>query len=203
MRLCKPLITNDKQLYSTMNSFLFLADGFEEIEALTTVDVMRRAGMDVKTVSINKDRYATGAHGVTVAADVVFDECRFGDAEWLILPGGMPGAANLHNHAGLTSLLRSYAANGKGRIAAICAAPAVVLAPLGILKGREVTCYPGFEEMCVAGGAVCKNTAVVESSRTLVTANGPAAAMSFALAIVHVSKGMSDADVVAAGMLYR
>lgn len=182
-----------------MRSFLFLANGFEEIEALTTVDVMRRAGMDIKTVSINADRKAIGAHGVTVTADAVFDECDFAEAEWLILPGGMPGATNLHEHKGLTALLRNHAT--KGKIAAICAAPAVVLAPLGILKDREATCYPGFEPMCSQGDAICKDAPVV-ALNNLITGNGPAAATPFALAIVANSLGASVADEVAAGMLY-
>lgn len=182
-----------------MRSFLFLANGFEEIEALTTVDVMRRAGMDVKTVSINVDRNVSGAHGVTVIADATFEECDFDKAEWLILPGGMPGATNLHEHKELGALLRAHAA--KGKIAAICAAPAVVLAPLGILKDREATCYPGFEAMCAQGDAVCKDVPVV-ALNNLVTGNGPAAATSFALAIVANSLGASVASEVAAGMLY-
>ena len=91
-----------------MRSFLFLANGFEEIEALTTVDVMRRAGMDVKTVSINADRKATGAHGVIVTADATFNECDFDGAEWLILPGGMPGATNLNECQPLRQLLPGH-----------------------------------------------------------------------------------------------
>ena len=182
-----------------MRSFLFLANGFEEIEALTTVDVMRRAGMDVKTVSINADRTATGAHGVMVTADATFNECDFDGAEWLILPGGMPGATNLHEHAGLAELLRNHAT--KGKIAAICAAPAVVLAPLGILKDREATCYTGFEAMCAQGDAICKDAPVV-ALNNLITGNGPAAATPFALAIVANSLGATVAAEVAAGMLY-
>ena len=179
-----------------MRSFLFLANGFEEIEALTTVDVMRRAGMDVKTVSINADRKATGAHGVIVTADATFNECDFDGAEWLILPGGMPGATNLHEHTGLAALLKAQAIQGK--IAAICAAPAVVLAPLGILKDREATCYPGFEQALNKAKLSEKPVAIDDN---IITANGPAAATGFGLAIVAMSKGEDVSRTVAEGML--
>ena len=128
-------------------SFVFLAEGFEEIEALTAIDVMRRAGMPVKTVSITSALQVCGAHGVTVNADVIFDNTLFKDPAWLVLPGGMPGATNLYNFAPLQGLLRRQVSSADGRIAAICASPAVVLGRLGLLKGRKATCYPGFEEM--------------------------------------------------------
>lgn len=117
-------------------SFVFLATGFEEIEALATVDVLRRAGIEVTVVSIYKDRMVTGAHGITVAADVVMAGADFSDCDWLICPGGMPGSEHLAKFEPLTELLKQHNANG-GRIAAICAAPAVVLAPLGILDGKR------------------------------------------------------------------
>ena len=125
-------------------SFIFLAEGFEEIEAITPTDVLRRAGMDVKTVSITDRHQVTGAHGITVVADLTFDEANFENAEWLIIPGGLPGAENLHNFEPLNDLLRKQAVEGK--IAAICASPAMVLAPLGLLDGKEATGYPGTEE---------------------------------------------------------
>ncbi len=114
-------------------SFIFLAEGFEEIEAPTVVDVMRRAGMDIKTVSIGADRKVAGAHGITVEADLLFKEADFDHSEWLILPGGMPGATNLHEFTALGDLLKVH----KGKIAAICAAPAVVLAPLAYFEAKK------------------------------------------------------------------
>lgn len=180
-------------------SFVFLADGFEEIEALTVVDVMRRAGMDVKTVSINKTNKVTGAHGIGVEADILFDEADYSDAEWLVAPGGMPGATHLHEHAQLSALLSSHNDKG-GKIAAICAAPAVVLSPLGILDGKEATCYPGFEQMCEK--AVMKNQPVVALDR-IITGNGPASATKFALAIVANSMGEAIAREVADGMFLK
>lgn len=178
-------------------SFIFLADGFEEIEALTVIDVMRRAGMDIKSVSINSDRHVTGAHGIAVTADLTFKEADFSDSEWLITPGGMPGSTNLAADEALGALLKVH----KGKIAAICAAPGVVLAPLGLLEGNDATCYPGFEEACKEGGAVMRDEPVVATD-TLVTGNGPSAALRFALAIVANSLGEAAAQQVGAGMLF-
>lgn len=182
-----------------MRSFLFLATGFEEIEALTVVDVMRRAGMSVSTVSITSDKMVKGAHGIGVEADLTFKEADFADAEWLIVPGGMPGAQNLHDFEALNDLLKVHAA--KGKVAAICAAPAVVLAPLGILDGKEATCYPGFEQQVEDGGGIRRDAPVV-ALQNLITGNGPASALRFALAIVANSLGESYAHEVGSGMLY-
>jgi 4-methyl-5(b-hydroxyethyl)-thiazole monophosphate biosynthesis len=182
-------------------SFVFLAAGFEEVEALTVVDVLRRAGMDVRTVSITADSGVVGAHGIEVIADLTIRDPELSmAAEWYILPGGMPGATNLANSFPLTTLLKQHNVAG-GKIAAICAAPAVVLAPLGILNGLDATCYPGFEGSCAAAGAVMRSSRVVTSA-TVVTANGPASALPFALEIVKNTLGDKVADDVASGMLY-
>lgn len=178
-------------------SFIFLAEGFEEIEALTVVDVMRRAGMDIKTVSITSDRKVRGAHGIEVIADITFKEADFSGSEWLILPGGMPGATNLASDEALCDLLKVH----KGKLAAICAAPGVVLAPLGLLKGREATCYPGFDYACREGGAKMRDVPVM-ATETLITGNGPSAALRFALAIVANSMGDSVAQQIGGGMLF-
>ncbi len=180
-------------------SFLFLADGFEEIEALATVDILRRAGLPVKTVSITHSLQVTGAHGVTVKADVLYDNTLFSSAEWLILPGGMPGAENLYNFAPLQGLLEAQASSPSGRIAAICAAPAVVLGQLGLLRGVKATCYPGFESKLEGAEYV---DAPVVSDGKFITANGPANAMRWALTIVDETVGRQMAIEVAAGMLY-
>lgn len=178
-------------------SFIFLAEGFEEIEAITVVDVLRRAGMDAKTVSITSDLNVTGAHGVTVAADMTMSEADFSDAERLIVPGGMPGASNLASDEAVCRVLKEH----KGKIAAICASPGVVLAPLGLLEGRDATCYPGFEEMCKKGGAQMRDVPVM-ATRDLITANGPSAAMRFGLAIVANSLGDAIAQQVGSAMIF-
>lgn len=178
-------------------SYLFLADGFEEIEALTPVDVLRRAGMKVNTVSISSSRQVTGAHGVNVMADLVFDPVLFKSIDWLILPGGMPGASNLYDFAPLQGLLKAHDKEG-GKIAAICAAPAVVLGQLGLLEGQKATCYPGFEELC-KGAEMIDEPVVV--SNNFVLGNGPANALPWALTIVKEALGEQTADNVANAML--
>ncbi|MCH5227183.1 MAG: DJ-1/PfpI family protein [Muribaculaceae bacterium] len=180
-------------------SFVFLAAGFEEIEALTVIDVMRRAGMNVQTVSITSALQVKGAHGVTVNADVLFDNTLFSDPEWLVLPGGMPGASNLYEFAPLQGLLRNQAESAHGRIAAICASPAVVLGQLGLLKGEKATCYPGFEHYIE--GAELIDAPVVVSNK-FVLGNGPANALPWALSLVMEARGQEEAAKVAAGMLY-
>lgn len=179
-------------------SFVFLADGFEEIEALATVDVMRRAGMPVITVSINATLQVTGAHGVVVMADALVDDCDMANAEWLICPGGMPGATHL---AACEPLCRALVEQNRcgGHLAAICASPAIVLAPLGIINNRDAVCYPG---MAVEGYGVnwCEPKMVVVDGN-VVTGRGPAAAYEFGLTIVAQSMGTQVANEVATGML--
>lgn len=179
-------------------SFLFLAPGFEEIEALTVVDVMRRAGMDIKTVSILSDAMVTGAHGIPVKADLLFTNADFDDVEWLIIPGGLPGTTNLAAYAPLCTLLKDHHANN-GKIAAICAAPAMMLGPLGIIDGRECTGYPGTQKL--AGKGIWRDAPVIALD-TLITGNGPASALRFALAIVTNSLGETAAQEIGSGMLY-
>lgn len=182
-------------------SYIFLANGFEEVEALGTVDVIRRAGMTISTVSINSTREVTGAHGIEVRADKLLSEVELTDStEWLICPGGMPGATNLHENGRVGQLLKEHYSKG-GLTAAICASPAVVLGPLGILAGHKATAYPGFEPI-VTTETEMTGQPVVEDGN-LITANGPANTFAFALAIVTKSLGAEEAGKVAAGMLIK
>ena len=178
-------------------SYVFLANGFEEIEALSVIDILRRAEIPVKTVSITSALQVTGAHGVTVTADVLDDNTMFNSCEWLILPGGMPGATNLYEFAPLQGLLENQSKSKDGRIAAICAAPAVVLGRLGLLKGESATCYPGFENML---GCKHVDQKVVGSGK-FITANGPGSATDWALKIVEQTLGNDAMLKVANGML--
>lgn len=180
------------------DSFVFLADGFEEIEAVSVIDVMRRAGMPVKAVSISSSLQVRGAHGVCVTADALFDTTLFADAEWLVFPGGLPGATNLFDFAPLHGVIRNQLDSRSGCVAAICASPGEVLGRLGVLDGVEFTCYPGFEEK--ASGGIYRRENVVSSGR-FVTANGPSSATLWALEIVRRSLGENAASEVAAGML--
>lgn len=176
--------------------YVFLADGFEEIEALTIIDVIRRADIPLVTVSISSDNIVTGAHNVPVKADKLFAEVDFSDSEMLVLPGGMPGSSNLQNFKPLIDLLREKnAANEK--IGAICAAP-MVLGSNGLLNGKEAVCYPGFEGK-LTGAAVLKKPYI--TSHNITTSRGPATAMPFALEIVTRIKGAEKANELANGML--
>lgn len=178
-------------------SYLFLAPGFEEIEAIAPIDILRRAGLDIAIVAVTDDgsEAVEGCHGIAVAADIHIDDLpEDAAAQWLILPGGMPGATNLAANGKLARMLHSTA----GSVAAICASPAVVLAPLGLLNGRSATCYPGFEEQCP--GAEMTGAPVVVADN-LITAKGPGFAVDFALAIVRQTLGDDAAENVARAML--
>lgn len=180
------------------NVFLFLANGFEEIEAVATIDVMRRGGLNVTTVSVSETKEVTGAHNVSVLADALFSETDFSKGDLLVLPGGMPGASNLNSHAGLKTLLTEYNAEGK-QLAAICAAP-LVLGGLGILKGKKATCYPSFEPQLI-GAEISAEGVVVDGNIT--TGKGPAYAVDFGLSLVAQLQGEDKASEVASGMLLK
>lgn len=181
------------------NSFVFLANGFEEIEALATVDVLRRAGINTITVSITTSQTVTGAHGIEVKADTSIEKIICNSNDTLILPGGMPGATNLAECTALTEILKKHNTE-QGTIAAICASPAVVLAPLGILDNKTATCYPGFES---AFTNCTKGDSPVVLDKNIITANGPGTAIDFALAIVANTISKEKAQEVACGMLLK
>ncbi len=178
-------------------TYIFLAPGFEEIEAVAPIDILRRAGMEVITVAVTVDgsEAVEGAHGVPYVADMHIDDLPADlPSRWLVLPGGMPGAENLY----ASERLRSLLLNAPGGIAAICASPAVVLGQMGLLKQRKATCYPGFEELCTEADMT---GAPVVITPELITAKGPAFAFDFALAIVAATRGNDAAEQVARGML--
>lgn len=177
--------------------YIFLADGFEEVEALTPVDLMRRAGLDVCMVSMEGERTVRGAHGITVVADTLFQNTDYGDASMLILPGGMPGTTHLRAHSGLCELLTKSATHGV-MLAAICAAPSV-LGELGLLRGKKATCYPGCEDK-LEGATLVKEKVVCDGN--IVTAVGMGAAFDFATTIVGMHLGRGIAARIAASVLY-
>lgn len=177
--------------------FLFLAPGFEEVEVIATIDVLRRAQINVISVSITGDLHVTGAHGIALQADSLYPEIDTNEAEMLILPGGMPGTKNLNMHEGLKNALKKFAAEGKP-LAAICAAP-MILGQLGLFEGGiEATCYPG-NEIYLKGARLSK-LPVVES-KNFITANGPGNAIKFALKIVSHFLGAEKANEIAKGMM--
>ncbi|MDD3169632.1 MAG: DJ-1/PfpI family protein [Eubacteriales bacterium] len=163
--------------------YVHLADGFEEIEALTVVDVLRRGEIAVEMVSMTESRTVRGAHDIVVTADRLFRETDYGKCDMIVLPGGMPGTANLGEHEGLSKQLCAFAQNGKW-IAAICAAPSV-LGKLSLLKGKRATSYPGYESQMI--GVDYREERVVRDGN-LITSRGPGTAMEFALELVKVLK---------------
>ena len=177
--------------------YTFLATGFEEVEALGPIDVCRRAGLNVKTVSVTGEKTVTGAHGVGIVADSLFEENDFSDATMLFLPGGMPGSTNLDAHEGLRSLILEHAKADKP-LAAICAAP-MVYGKLGLTKGKKATCYPGFETYLEGADYTA---ALVERDGMLFTGCGPAAALALGYEIVSFFCGQDTAEQLRQGMRY-
>lgn len=179
--------------------YTFFADGFEEIEAFTAVDVLKRAGLNVEMVTVTGEEVVMGAHDIPLLCDSKFEACDFSDADMLVLPGGMPGAGTLSKHTELNKLVAEFVAQGKP-VAAICAAP-MVLGKLGLLKGKKVTCYPGFEQYLE--GAECTGEHVVRDGH-IITGMGPGAAMDFALTIVDALLGQEKvAELVEAMCIKR
>ena len=165
-------------------AYVFLADGFEEIEGLTVVDVLRRAGVRTETVSVMETKKIDGAHGIKVEADLLFEEAEAESADMIVLPGGMPGTVHLGEHQRLAELLQSFAASDR-KVAAICAAPSV-LGGLGILKNKKAACYPGFEEK-LEGAQVFTDPVVKDGNIT--TSRGVGTAISFALELISQLEG--------------
>lgn len=175
---------------------LFLANGFEEIEAITTLDILRRAAIPVQTISISGSRNVTGAHGVTIKADAVFRRSAVVESDCLILPGGMPGAENLRMHPGVCEAVKSQVKRG-AYVAAICAAPALVLGSNGLLQGKKATTYPGFESK-EHGARYTKRG--IEADGTIITAKAPGFTFEFAFTIVEALKGSDAVKEVRKGM---
>ena len=179
--------------------YVFLADGFEDVEALIPVDVLRRGGVDVTTVSISDFPLVTSAHGVNIEADIMFEQGDFSDADLIFLPGGMPGASNLFAHKGVCKVVVDQFAAGR-KVAAICAAPGGVLGQLGILEGKKATCYPGFEQM-LDGATYTADLVTVDGNVT--TAEGPAAAFPFAYELLAQLVDKKTSDQIAEGMRFK
>lgn len=174
--------------------YVFLADGFEEIEALATVDILRRASLEVKTVSINDTPKVLGAHGIPVLADILFNEIDE-EPQMIILPGGMPGTLNLRKFQPLCDMLEE----AKCYIAAICAAPSV-FGELGLLKGEKATCYPGFEDKLE--GAEISDLPVVISNK-VITSRGAGTAHLFGFELVGLLKSPEEAENLKKVMMYE
>ncbi|MCQ2144991.1 MAG: DJ-1/PfpI family protein [Bacteroidales bacterium] len=189
--------------------YIFLADGFEETEALAPYDMLVRAGVPVKTVCLNDDNFVTSSHRVPMLAELNFGEFLHvvetegtSAEDVMIFPGGMPGSSNLAANEVLMKLMNAHYAEG-GAVAAICAAPALVLASKmkeGTLAGKEMTCYAGMEAPIPAAGASYRKTGVITDGR-VITASGAGHAVAFGLEIVAYLKDRQTADKIAAAIM--
>ncbi|HRK61831.1 MAG TPA: DJ-1/PfpI family protein [Candidatus Omnitrophota bacterium] len=178
-------------------ALLILAEGFEEVEAVTPVDVLRRAGVNVVMAGL-RSKNVRGSRRVVYIADMLLSEYQ-GSPDVLILPGGVQGAENLHQAQGVTEWIAKMNQSGKW-IAAICAAPAVVLAPTGVLDNRKATCYPGYEKGW--GALIQHQTAAVAVDQNIITSQGPGTALDFSFAIVEKIFDRATAVDLAQKMVY-
>ena len=201
--ICRVNKSNNKTMKGI---YIFLADGFEISEALTTVNMLRRGGVNVKTVSIYDDRIVTSSNRIPVIADMAFGEFKastsFGPClptDVMIFPGGMPGSSNLAAFGKLMDIMQQHYAEG-GTLAAICAAPSVVFGLLPDLAGKKMTCYDGFEDALIVKGAEYAKEGVVVDGN-MITGRGPGWAVEFGLAILAHIKGQEIADKVKAGLM--
>ena len=176
--------------------YFFLADGFEEIEALCPVDLCRRAGIEVQTVSITEQKEVTGSHGITVLADLTAKDA-LGAFDMIVLPGGMPGSTNLDASPIVENAIAEAVKNDK-YIAAICAAP-MILGKRGYLRGREAICFPGFEQY-LEGATISENKVVLDGK--ILTGAGMGVSHDFGLKIVEIFCGKETAEKLGGAILY-
>ena len=176
---------------------VLLAEGFEEIEALTVVDLLRRAQIYVDTVSIMEDYMVHGAHGISVQTEDLFDQVNFVESDMIILPGGMPGTTNLDAHSGVKRVVKDFFEEGK-YIGAICAAP-TVLGNLGLLKGKRVSCYPSVETQ-IQGAVMTRMSVTVDGN--LITSRGVGPAIDFALKLIEILAGKEKSKEIAQSIVY-
>ena len=176
----------------------FLANGTEEVEALITVDILRRGGVDVKMVSTTGSEYIESSHGIVIKCDQMIENSDFSDADMLLLPGGQPGTTNLMAHEGVRKAISAHYAAGK-KVGAICAAP-MILGDLGILKGKKATCYPGCENGMI-GAEYTHELYTIDGN--IITGEGPAATFPYAYAILEMLADKQTAERLKEGMIFN
>ena len=180
-----------------MDAALFLAEGFEEIEVSTPICFLRHMGIGLGIVSVTGSLDVTGAHGLSVKADMLWEDADFSKTRMLILPGGVPGAENLSKSVPLCNLVKTFVEEDK-YVAAICAGP-MVLGKQGLLRRKRIVCYPGFEELMLEASVQSGQNVVVDGK--LITANGPASAMQFSYYIGKALAGEAEARAMADAMM--
>lgn len=178
--------------------YVFMADGTEEVEALTVIDLLRRAKVDVVTVSIMKEKKIISSHNIGIEADELYGQSDYMDGDMIVLPGGMPGTTHLKNHEELRKVLFAYKDAGK-YLAAICAAPSVY-GWNGMLEGKRATCYPGFEEELK--GAVATGEGVATDGQ-FITSKGLGTAIDFSLELITLLVNAETAENIAKAVQYR
>lgn len=176
---------------------VFLANGFEEIEGLTVVDMLRRVGVEVTCASITGEKLIHGAHGIDVMADKLFEEVNYEEQDMVVLPGGLPGTTYLGQHDGVCQVVKEFNAKGK-YIAAICAAP-TVFGNLGLLEGREATCYPSMAEELKCASYVVEPVVV---SDHIVTSRGMGTAIDFSLKMIEILLDKDTANQLGRAIVY-
>lgn len=184
---------------NNIKMYAFAADGTEEAELLTVVDLLKRAKIDVKIVTINDSLEFTSSHKTVIKADLKINDCDFSDGDILFIPGGMPGSSNLSNCHKLIKLIDKYNNENK-LITAICAAPAVVLGKHGYLDGKKATCYPGFENLM---SAAKYTTQGVVRDGNIITSKGLGFAIDLGLEIIKTVKSYDDAIAIAEQIQYK
>lgn len=170
---------------------MLFAEGFEEVEALMTVDLLMRGGVDVKLASITKEMEVAGSHGIRIGMDVTMDQVDFGEQDAVLIPGGMPGTLNLGNSPEVTRVLTEMHEAGK-IVGAICAAPSV-LGQCGILEGKKATCYPGFEDK-LTGAEFTDEKAVIDGN--VVTSRGLGTSMEFGFSVLELLVSKEKAEEI-------
>ena len=178
--------------------YVFLADGFEEIEGLTVVDLLRRAEIETITVSVMGREEIIGSHRIPVVADTLIGDVHPTVEDLLVLPGGMPGTTNLDEHPGVKRVVEDYVTSGK-YVAAICAAPSI-LGGMGLLKGKRAACYPSVEDKL--SGAVISRLPVVQDGN-IITSRGMGTAIDFALKLTEILFDREKAEELAASIIYE
>lgn len=180
-------------------AYVFLADGFEEIEGLTVVDVLRRGGVEVVTASIMEDKLIHGSHKIDLYADELAKNLNFEDGDLLVLPGGLGGTNNLMASALVEKQIKKYAAEGKF-VSAICAAPSV-LGMKGLLNGKKAISYPGFEEKLIGAKVISGARVVVDGN--IITSRGMGTALDFSLELLGLLEGEEKKQTIANGIQYK
>lgn len=177
---------------------IIVADGFEEIEGLTVVDLLRRADIRIDMVSIGTTKKIVGSHNICIEADFLFEDYSFEEVDMIVLPGGMPGTKHLLEHNRLQEIITEFYKNGKA-LAAICAAPSV-LGQAGILHEKQAVCYPGFEEELVGAKLIYEEVVV---DKTIITSRGLGTAIPFSLEIITYLSGKELSEKIKTGILYQ